>query len=327
MRCLIDKSTDPYWNLAAEEYLFKRCSEPIFRLWQNDNAVIVGKYQNTFAEVNREYIEKNNISVVRRLTGGGAVFHDMGNINFTFIDKKEDNEDSAMMFARFTRPIIEALKLLGVDAYLEGRNDLLISGMKFSGNAIATYKERVLQHGTLLFASSLKNISGALAQRAEKYIDRGVKSNPRKVTNIESHLQQKMGTEDFTKYLTEYISKTYPNIYLSQYSETEKEEISHLADNKYRTDEWNWGKHTNYQFRTGHKFPSGLIEIEMTIKEGLIQEIRISGDYFFMKPTEDIEATLIGSPHDKTSIRERLSSFSLLDYFGVKNEEFTEILF
>lgn len=328
MRCLIDAGIDPYWNLAAEEYLFKRCDEPVFRLWQNDNAVIVGKYQNTIAEINNEYIERNNISVVRRLTGGGAVFHDMGNVNFTFIDKKKEGEDSSMMFARFTRPIIDALRSLGIDAYLEGRNDLLIDGMKFSGNAIATYKDRVLQHGTLLFSSSLKDLSGALAQRNEKYIDRNVKSNPRRVTNIESHLQNKIGTEDFIKYLTDYITKTSIGIHLSGYSASEIEEISHLADTKYRTKEWNYGESPSYQFETGHKFPCGLIEIKMNIEKGLIRDIKIFGDYFFLKPTEEIETRLAGIPHDKNSISDSLSEISLKEYFGVvTNQEFIEALF
>ena len=125
MYFVIDKSTDPQWNLAAEEYLFKHLNEPVFRLWQNENAVIVGHHQNALAEINIDYVSQNGIKVVRRLTGGGAVFHDLGNVNFTFIDNRIDNEDTSSMFARFTKPIIEALEGLGVKAYLEGRNDLL----------------------------------------------------------------------------------------------------------------------------------------------------------------------------------------------------------
>ena len=328
MRYLIDTSIDPHWNLAAEEYLFMNSTEPIFRLWQNDNAVIVGRYQNTIAEINTKYIEENNIAVVRRLTGGGAVFHDMGNINFTFIDKKIEGEDSAMMFARFTRPIIEALKSLGVEAYLEGRNDLLIDGMKFSGNAIATYRDRILQHGTLLFSSSLKDISGALAQRAEKYIDRSVKSNPRRVTNIESHLKDKMSVEEFIKYLVSYVGRASENVQLSQYTQTEIAAIDQLADTKYRTREWNFGKSPDYQFESGHKFPCGLIEIKMNIENGAIRQVRIFGDYFFLKPTEEIEQRLTGIPHDKQSIRQALCDISLKEYFGIdNNQDFIEALF
>ena len=163
MYYVIDKNIDPWWNLAAEEYLFKQLSVPIFRLWQNNNAIIIGHHQNAFAEINTEYVRSNGIKVVRRLTGGGAVFHDLGNINFTFIDNVTVSEDTSSMFARFTKPIIEALRELGVNAYLEGRNDLLIDGKKFSGNAVARYKNRLLQHGTLLFSASMADLSNALS--------------------------------------------------------------------------------------------------------------------------------------------------------------------
>ena len=143
--------TDPYWNLAAEEYLLKEFQQPIFRLWRNQNAIIVGRYQNTLAEVDINYVKENSIKVVRRLTGGGAVFHDLGNLNFTFIEARIPGEDASAMFRRFTQPIIEALNNIGIKAYLEGRNDLLIEGRKFSGNAVCIHNNRILQHGTLLF--------------------------------------------------------------------------------------------------------------------------------------------------------------------------------
>ena len=147
MLCIVDSTTDPYWNLAAEEYLLTALSEPVFRLWRNAPSVIVGRYQNAAAEINSEYVRTRGIPVVRRLTGGGAVFHDLGNVNYTFIDRKVEGEDTAAMFRRFTAPVISALRSLGVEASLEGRNDLVISGRKFSGNAVCVHGGRVLQHG------------------------------------------------------------------------------------------------------------------------------------------------------------------------------------
>ena len=148
MLCIVDSTTDPYWNLAAEEYLLTALSEPVFRLWRNVPSVIVGRYQNAAAEINSEYVRTRGIPVVRRLTGGGAVFHDLGNVNYTFIDRKVEGEDTAAMFRRFTAPVISALRSLGVEASLEGRNDLVISGRKFSGNAVCVHGGRVLSCST-----------------------------------------------------------------------------------------------------------------------------------------------------------------------------------
>lgn len=200
-----DTNTDPYWNLAAEEYLLKSFTDPIFRLWRNSNSIIVGHYQNTLAEIDYEYVKRNDIKVVRRLTGGGAVFHDLGNLNFTFIEQKRGMEESNAMFRRFTAPILEALNSLGVKAYIEGRNDLLIDGKKFSGNAICIYKERILQHGTLLFNSNMGNLGQALKSRPEKFIGKAVQSTRSRVTNISNHLPHPMDLDNFQEYLGNYI--------------------------------------------------------------------------------------------------------------------------
>ena len=219
-----DNYTDPYFNLAEEEYLFYHFKEPIFRLWQNDNAIIVGKNQNTLSEINYDYVKENNIKVVRRLTGGGAVYHDLGNLNYTFIEhysKKESVED---MFERFTRPIIDALNSLGVKAYLEGRNDLMIDGKKFSGNAVAIEKGRILQHGTLLFESNFDILSNALLSKPEKFQDKAVKSNIKRVTNIREHLNQSKDTRDigwFKDFLGNWVCTHIEGI--KQYTLTEED--------------------------------------------------------------------------------------------------------
>ncbi len=209
MLYITDTNTDPYWNLAAEEYLLKNFTCPIFRLWRNSNAIIIGHYQNALAEIDYEYVKRNNIKVVRRLTGGGAVFHDLGNLNFTFIEQKRGMEESSAMFRRFTAPILEALNSLGVKAVIEGRNDLLIDGKKFSGNAICIYKERILQHGTLLFDADMGNLGQALKSRPEKFIGKAVQSTRSRVTNISSHLPQAMTLDMFQEYLGNYICSKY----------------------------------------------------------------------------------------------------------------------
>ena len=220
MICIVDSTTDPYWNLAAEEYLLTALSEPVFRLWRNAPSVIVGRYQNAAAEINSEYVRTRGIPVVRRLTGGGAVFHDLGNVNYTFIDRKVEGEDTAAMFRRFTAPVISALRSLGVEASLEGRNDLVISGRKFSGNAVCVHGGRVLQHGTLLFSASVADLSGALNTRPEKFIGKSVQSNRSRVTNISEHLparHRSMSVEEFITYLQDHIAGCTDTLELRQF--------------------------------------------------------------------------------------------------------------
>ena len=205
-----DSCTDPYWNLAAEEYLLKSFSEPIFRLWRNESSIIIGQYQNAVAEIDTTYVKENGIKVVRRLTGGGAVFHDLGNLNYTFIEEKKQGEDAPAMFRRFTAPILDALNAIGVKAYLHGRNDLLIDERKFSGNAVCIHKNRTLQHGTLLFNASMNSLGAALKSRPEKFIGKAVQSNRSRVTNIHEHLPEEgcpvTDIISFKEYLAEYIS-------------------------------------------------------------------------------------------------------------------------
>lgn len=316
MYCIIDKSTDPQWNLAAEEYLFKNFNKPIFRLWQNDNSIIIGEHQNALAEINIEFVRKNKIKVVRRLSGGGAVFHDLGNVNYTFIDNRNPNEDTGDMFKRFTAPVIEALNNIGVKAYLEGRNDLLIDGQKFSGNAIAIYKGRILQHGTLLFSASMANLGDALANRPEKFSGKSVQSNRSRVTNISGHLPAPMSIDEFIAYMESFMNSHSGGIFEKyEYSLEDITAIEKLKKEKYATDEWNFGHSPKYSYKKVTKFPAGLIEIYMTVKKGHIEDIKIYGDYFFTKETNEIESLLKGCTHNIDAIRQRLETISLGDYF------------
>ena len=231
MLCIIDSTTDPYWNLAAEELLLTGIDEPVFRLWRNAPSVIVGRYQNSAAEINTEYVQSHGIPVVRRMTGGGAVFHDLGNVNYTFIDKKIAGEDTASMFRRFTAPVISALRRLGVEASLQGRNDLVIGERKFSGNAVCVHGDRVLQHGCMLFSASVTDLSAALNTRPEKFTGKSVQSNRARVTNISEHLPEgkAMSVEDFIAYLQDYIAGR-PGFTLRGYLPQEKADIDRLRE-------------------------------------------------------------------------------------------------
>lgn len=326
MYYVIDKNIDPWWNLAAEEYLFKQLSVPIFRLWQNNNAIIIGHHQNAFAEINTEYVRSNGIKVVRRLTGGGAVFHDLGNINFTFIDNVTVSEDTSSMFARFTKPIIEALRELGVNAYLEGRNDLLIDGKKFSGNAVARYKNRLLQHGTLLFSASMADLSNALSSRPEKFTGKSVQSNRGRVTNISEHLEEQMLIENFIEYLHNFIAGERSGYSEYKYTEEDLREIEKLKESKYSRDSWNYGESPAYTYSKVVKFPAGLIELYLKVEKGRIEEVKIFGDYFFTKETEELENHIKGCRHSYEELKERLEKINLSDYISnIEGEEFLSL--
>ncbi|MBE6225317.1 MAG: lipoate--protein ligase [Bacteroidales bacterium] len=307
-----DTCTDPYWNLAAEEYLLKSIDEPVFRLWRNSNSIIIGHYQNALAEINIQYIKDNGIKVVRRLTGGGAVFHDLGNLNFTFIEERKPGEDTSAMFRRFTAPIIEALNSIGIRAYIEGRNDLLIDGKKFSGNAICIHKNRILQHGTLLFEASMDKLGAALKSRPEKFIGKAVQSNRSRVTNIKEHLLpgNPYGITDITSFeafLSEFICNRYPNIERYTFSGEDNNAIGKLCAEKYSQDNWNFGSSPSYSFSRTVKFPGGLVELYMNVEKGKISDLKIMGDYFFTLPTDEFCKKIIGTEHTHDEISKRLS--------------------
>lgn len=258
--------TNPYFNIAAEEYILKHFSEDVFMLWQNEPSVIIGKHQNTLAEINQEYVKQNNIPVVRRISGGGAVFHDLGNINFTFI-KTIIGED-LVDFKRFIDPIISVLKDLGIDARLEGHNDIRINGLKCSGNAEHVFKNRVLHHGTILFSSDLSSLGIALHSAEERFSGRAVKSRRSQVTNIISHLSEEIS-------LTEFIEKVYQhqfaidqNNLLYDLTDEDIYEIQKLADQKYKSWEWNYGYSPAYHYSNQVKD----LHCELDVSSGIITE-------------------------------------------------------
>lgn len=236
--------TDPYFNLASEEYFLRNFDEEIIYLWRNDNAVIVGKHQNTIEEVNKEYVDEHNIKVVRRLTGGGAVFHDINNINYSVILPYE--MDLFSNYAFFTKPICEYLNTLNVSAELNGRNDITIDGLKFSGNAQAVVGRRIMHHGTLLFSSNTSDIEGALNPSKLKIQSKGVKSVKSRVTNISSHLKEEMSTEEFMKGLYDFFRNTLPDCRIYTLTDDDIAEIQKLADSRYSTWKWNYGYSPKY---------------------------------------------------------------------------------
>ncbi|KNZ42699.1 lipoate--protein ligase [Acetobacterium bakii] len=315
MKYIDQKETDPRINLAFEEYVFNQMdkNESYFLLWQNDNAVIVGKHQNTIEEVNQEYVKTNDIKVVRRLSGGGAVYHDLGNLNFTFI--VNDNGKQPFDFKSFTQPLVDALKSLGVNAEFNSRNDIAIDGKKFSGNSQYAKHGRILHHGTILFDSKLSTIQSALKVKKDKIESKGIKSIKSRVTNISEYLDQDYSLADFKKALLAFMFKDedLQEIFLN---EKDLAAIEKLKNEKYDTWEWNYGRSPVYNLRKERKCDFGLITILLQVDKGIIKEISFFGDYFGNGEIQELEALFVGIKPNEESLIPLLKEIELEYYIN-----------
>ena len=311
MLIIYNDNTNPYFNLAMEEYLLKNNTEDLFILWRNKPSVIVGKNQNTLSEINLEYVKENSIPVVRRQSGGGAVFHDLGNINFTFIT---NNNNSFSDFKKFTQPIIDLLKTMGLDATFSGRNDLLIDGKKFSGNAQYNYRNKVMHHGTLLFSSQITDLSNALKVKSIKFEGKGIKSVKSRVTNISEHLDTKMSVLEFKDLIMNYMASIDSDNKLYTLSKEDIDGIEKLVEKKYNTWEWNFGNSPKYSFSNELKYPGGNVEFNLEINKGVISKIKFFGDFFGKEDIENLEILLSGVKHKEESLREILSNIDINNY-------------
>ena len=315
MLFIVSDSHHAPFNIATEEYILHHIPEDVFLLYINAPSIIVGKHQNTLAEVNLDYVREHHIPVVRRLTGGGTVFHDLGNLNFSFI--VTDDSDKLHTFEKYTRPILEVLNRLGVEARLEGRNDLTIKGMKFSGNAKAIIAGRILQHGTILFASRINDLSKALKANPLKFRDKAVKSIRSRVTNVKEHLSQALSLEEFITLVHARIREIYPDSSDYRFSPEQKAAITALSQARYESWDWNFGHSPAYSKHRGIRTAAGTIEVYLEVKHGRITGIRFYGDYFGNKDSTELERAMLNQPHQEQILREVLSSHQLSDYFGL----------
>ncbi|MDM5319379.1 lipoate--protein ligase [Bacillus altitudinis] len=319
---------DPMINLAIEEYCLKYLDpeETYLLFYINQPSIIIGKNQNTIEEINTKYVEDNGIKVVRRLSGGGAVYHDKGNLNFSFITK--DDGDSFHNFKKFTEPVIQALEKLGVKAELSGRNDIMADGRKISGNAQFATRGRIFSHGTLLFDSEIEHVVSALNVKKEKIESKGIKSIRSRVANISELMDQKMTTEEFRKILLSYIFDTNGDVPQYQLTERDWEKIHEISRDRYQKWEWNYGRSPKFNLQHSKRFSAGSIDLRLEVKKGMIQDCKIFGDFFGVGDIHDIEKRLIGQQYDRKTISDVLEDMDMRHYFGnVSKEDFLDLIY
>ncbi len=320
-------TTDPSYNLAMEQYVFDCLPRDrmYFMLWQNDNSIIVGKYQNTLSEINLEAVERRGIRVVRRLSGGGAVYHDMGNLNFTFITDAASG--TALDMKLFCQPVVRTLAALGVHAEVNGRNDITIDGKKFSGNSQYLRQGRVMHHGTIMFNSDLSVVSEALQVDPTKFQTKGVRSVRSRVTNVADHLDRPVSLPEFRRILLENILRENPG---QPYPLTPKDlaAVEKLREERYAAWDWNYGQSPACTVLRRRRVEGcGLVEAYISVDSGLISAIAFRGDFFSAVEPEELAPRFVGRTPDQAGFAAALEGVDVSRYFaGLQNDQLIEIL-
>lgn len=321
-------SHQPQFNLAMEEYCFTRLTQydKIFLLWRNEPSIIVGKHQNTLQEINLPFVREHGIHVVRRISGGGAVYHDLNNLNYTIISNEESK--TAFDFKTFSQPVIEALHDLGVNAHFSGRNDILVENKKICGNAQAYQNGRIMHHGCLLFDTDLSMLSKALEIPTDIIESKSVKSVRSGVANIKSFLREKISVTDFSEKILEQMKQKFPEIQAYHFSEKELAEINQTAKEKFTSDEWNFGHSPQCTLTRQTRFTGGKIQVFVSIENARIENIRFFGTFFGKDSDLTVfEKSLIGTDYSPNAVREKLAKLNTVEYFaGLSKEELTQAI-
>ncbi|NTW42862.1 MAG: lipoate--protein ligase [Anaerolineaceae bacterium] len=307
--------TDARINLAIEEHLLRNymIDEEILLFYINGPSIIIGRNQNTIEEINQQYVEEHNIHVVRRLSGGGAVYHDLGNLNFSFISNS--GHENIQNFKKFTAPVVKVLNEMGVPAELGGRNDILVEGRKVSGNAQYISGNRMVSHGTLLFNSDLSVVSESLNVKANKIESKGIKSIRSRVANISEFMPEQMDIFTFREKVKNGILAENQN---TEYrlSDDDWISINQISQDRYQKWEWNFGRSPQFNVQKTERFPIGEIDARIEVESGVIREIRFFGDYLGLSDVGEIEKRLVGSLFKKDSIEDALKDIDLRHFFG-----------
>lgn len=319
--------TNPMINLAMEEYVLKHIpsDDSYFLFYINSPSIIIGKNQNTLEEINKPYIDAKDIKVVRRLSGGGAVYHDLGNLNFSFITADDGN--SFHNFKKFTQPIVDALNKMGVPAELSGRNDIHVGERKISGNAQFSQKGRMFSHGTLMLDSDINEVVNALKVSDAKIASKGIKSIRSRVANINEFLPSPLPMDKFKETILKAIFEEQGQIHEYRLTQKDWDIIHQISEEKYQQWEWNYGASPNFNIIKSKRFTTGTVEIRLDVHQGLINQASIYGDFFGLGEIQDIENALINSPYRREGIEEALKDIDVQYYLGkISKEEFIDLL-
>lgn len=322
--------TDPRINLAIEEYVLNEFGEndTYLLFYINEPSIIIGRNQNTVEEINTDYVEEKGIHVVRRLSGGGAVYHDLGNLNFSFITK--DDGESFHNFAKFTEPVVSALQKLGVPAELQGRNDLVANGRKVSGNAQFSTKGRMFSHGTLMYDSEIEEVVRSLRVKTEKIQSKGIKSIRSRVANISEFMDEKLTMDEFKAHILRHIFDVDDVKDVPQYELTEEDwkNIHEISENRYQKWEWNYGKSPKSNIQHTKKFDGGLLDVRLDVHKGIIENCKIYGDFFGIGTINELEDKLKGIRYDREAIAEAIEDIEISHYLGkITKEEFLQLVY
>lgn len=310
-----------------EEYVLKHIpsDDSYFLFYINSPSIIIGKNQNTLEEINKPYIDAKDIKVVRRLSGGGAVYHDLGNLNFSFITADDGN--SFHNFKKFTQPIVDALNKMGVPAELSGRNDIHVGERKISGNAQFSQKGRMFSHGTLMLDSDINEVVNALKVSDAKIASKGIKSIRSRVANINEFLPSPLPMDKFKETILKAIFEEQGQIHEYQLTQKDWDIIHQISEEKYQQWEWNYGASPNFNIIKSKRFPTGTVEVRLDVHQGLINQASIYGDFFGLGEIQDIENALINSPYRREGIEEALKDIDVQYYLGkISKEEFIDLL-
>lgn len=321
-------NTNPKLNLALEEYALRHfdASTDYLLFYINEPSIIIGRNQNTLEEINQEYIDDNNIHVVRRVSGGGAVYHDLGNLNFSFITNHDGK--SISNFKKFTAPVIKVLNDMGVSAELKGRNDILVNEKKISGTAQFSTGKRMISHGTLLFDTDMSEVAKALQVKMSKIQSKGHKSVRSRVANISDFLKTAIPMADFKKELLTGLYEASEPFETHKLSEAEWKAVHQLKAEKYDQWDWNYGRSPKFNIQRNKRFPIGEIDLRIFVEKGHISDFKIFGDFFGRQPVADLENLLVGVPYDKNEISNKLKDVSVEDYFGtLETSDFIDLVY
>lgn len=318
--------TDPRLNLALEEFLLRhvRIAEPLLLFYINEPSVIIGRNQNTLEEIDPDYVKSNNIHLVRRLSGGGAVYHDLGNLNFSFITEGQEDLHN---FARFTDPVVRVLRELGIDAQLRGRSDIFAAGKKISGNAQYASRGRMFSHGTLLFDTNIAHMLKAINPRQVKIESKAVQSVRNYVSNIRELLPEDMTIMELKQAI---LASTFGQngIPTHELSEGDWDQVRRISADRYETWEWNVGRSPRFNVQKSERFPAGKVDARIDVDKGLVQSIKIYGDFAGKQEIAELEERLIGVRYDPDLLAEALQDSDVQHYIGgLTREQFLELLY